>query len=161
MTPQQMTMSAYEEILPGKYDDAERMFLMALEELRGQATSDLHYTLGLTGLAQVYLLQDRFEEAETLFRQALSHYERDFVEDAYGRFSTLCHLGAVSLAKGTLEQSRAFYEQALELGERTLQDQQAVLAQACLRGYADVLHRLKLSSDAQAVENRIKSIMET
>jgi len=161
MTPQQLTITAYQAILPSQYEYAERLFLRAVDGLRPLASSDLHYALGLSGLGQVYLLQGRLEEAETVFRQALTHYERDFIDDAFGRFSTLCHLGSVKLAQGSLQESRFFYEQGLKVGEEDLMDQKIVLAHACLQGYADVLDQLSVVHEAQAIRNRIESILNS
>ena len=152
-------MIAGHATLRGEFEYAERMFRFALNKWQGQAKQDILYPGALTGLAQVYLLQGRLEEAEPLLQEALLRYEQDFVDDLFGRFSTLCDLGGVNLELGLPENARSFYEQALPLGEKALIDHPQVLAYGCLRGYAKVLRRLQLSSEAETVENRIRSVL--
>ena len=158
LTAEQKGQLGFQAFLQGDDEYAAVMLTMSIEELRERAGEDIYYTLCLTGLGQVRLNQERLEEAEALFQEALSHYQVSFKDDLFGRFSTLCYLGSVRSQKCLYDQARLFYERALDIGEAILAGEPVVLSHACLEGYADVLRRLNLDAEAQAVEDRIKAI---
>jgi len=151
---------AFRALLQGNYKYAADMFSLALKELRGQANEEIYYVLCLDGLGQAQLGHQLFAEAEASLGEALSLYENVFVDDSFGRFSVLCHLGLVNSRQGLYERARTFYGQALIIGEATLQSEPLVLVHACLEGYAYVLRKLNLDVDAKLMEARIEGILK-
>jgi tetratricopeptide (TPR) repeat protein len=149
----------FHALLQGNYDNAASMFSLAIEHLRAQANEEIYYALCLDGLGQALIGQQLFAEAEVPLRQALSLYEEKFLEDSFGRFSVLCHLGSANSEQELNDRAGMFYEQALTIGEKTLSDRPVVLAYACLEGYADVLWKLGRGAEATAIDERIKTIL--
>ena len=151
----------FHALLQGNYEYAADMFSLAIEHLRARANDEIYYALCLDGLGQARLGQQLFAEAETPLREALSLYENVFVDDSFGRFSVLCHLGSASSQQQSYDQACRFYEQALVIGETTLRDQPLVLVHGCLEGYTDVLRKLDREAEAELIDERIKAIVET
>jgi tetratricopeptide (TPR) repeat protein len=150
----------FHALLQGSYEYAAGMFSLAIEHLRSHANEEIYYALCLDGLGQARLGQQLFAEAEVPLREALSLYENVFVDDSFGRFSVLCHLGSATIHQESYNRALMFYEQALAIGETSLQDQPLVLAHGCLKGYADVLRKLDREAEAELIDERIKAILE-
>src|SRR5688572_20982161 len=124
----------FHALLQGNYEYAAGMFSEAIEHLRARANEEIYYALCLDGLGQARLGQQLFAEAEVPLQEALSLYEDVFVDDSFGRFSVLCHLGTATSEQQSYDRARVFYEQALEISKTTLRDQPQVLAFGCLEG---------------------------
>lgn len=152
---------AFNALLQGNNGYAADMFGQAINELRHMASEEIYYALCLDGFGQVRLNQLRFVEAEELFLEALSLYEKFFVTDLFGRFSVQCHLGLANSHQGLYDRARLFYERALAIGHISLENQPLVLVHGCLQGYADVLRKLSLEPDAELIEKRIKAILDS
>ena len=151
----------FHALLQGNYDYAADMFSQAIERLRSRAHEEIYYSLCLDGLGQARLGQRLFADAEAPLQEALSLYENVFVDDLFGRFSVLCHLGLAASQQQSFDRARVFYEQALSIGETTLEDQPMVLAYGCLEGYADVLRKLNREAEAKLIDEKIKAILRT
>jgi len=148
----------FHALLQGHYEKAAGMFSEAIEHLRAQATAEIYYALCLDGLGQARLGQQLFAEAEAPLEEALALYENVFMDDSFGRFSVLCHLGLAASRQQAYGRAQMLYERALTIGETALRDQPLVLAHGCLEGYADVLRELNREGDAKLLDERVKAI---
>ena len=60
----------------GRYADAEKLFLAALEEAKEFGPQDQRLATSLNNLASVYQAQGKYAEAEPLFKRALAIWEK-------------------------------------------------------------------------------------
>jgi tetratricopeptide (TPR) repeat protein len=148
----------FHALLQGDYATAAGRFSEAIEHLRAQANAEIYYALCLDGLGQARIGEQLFAKAEAPLEEALALYENVFVDDSFGKFSVLCHLGLAASRQQAYGRAQMFYEQALAIGETALRDQPLVLAHGCLEGYADALRGLNREGDAKLLDERVKAI---
>ncbi|KAI4299614.1 hypothetical protein L6164_033055 [Bauhinia variegata] len=110
-----------EFFLQGKLDEAEKLFLAALEEAKeGFGKRDPHVASACNNLAELYRVKRAFEKAEPLYNEAL-----DILKESYGyediRVGTTAHnVGQFFLGQRKLKEARGFYEIALKIKRRAL-----------------------------------------
>jgi tetratricopeptide (TPR) repeat protein len=105
----------------GKFDDAERMYLLALEtyELflpaQQKEMADLAYNL-----ANSYTLRGRFEKAEPMATKALRAYEESLGPDHHYTLDALANLANILNQQGKETEAERIHLQALERREKSL-----------------------------------------
>jgi tetratricopeptide (TPR) repeat protein len=105
----------------GRYDQAEPLFLQALE-LRKRLLGEDHPDIAtsLNNLAGLYYYQGRYDQAEPLYLQALELRKRLLGEDHPSVASSLNNLALLYESQGRYDQAEPLYLQALELRKRLL-----------------------------------------
>ncbi|KAK3381248.1 hypothetical protein B0H63DRAFT_434637 [Podospora didyma] len=105
----------------GKFDDAERMYVRALESYelflpaQQKEMADLAYNL-----ANFYTLRGRFEEAEPVVTKALRAYEESLGPDHHYTLDALANLANILNQQGKETEAEKTDLQALERKEKSL-----------------------------------------
>ncbi|CAN6444147.1 unnamed protein product [Victoria cruziana] len=107
--------------LKGKLDEAEKYFLLALEEAKeGFGEYDPHVASACNNLAEFYRVQKTYEKAEPLYLEAIGILEKSLgPEDVRVAFA-LHNLGSFYFLQHKLEDARICYEHALKIKGRVL-----------------------------------------
>ncbi|CAL0334818.1 unnamed protein product [Lupinus luteus] len=115
------TDKAREFFLQGKLDEAEKLFLSALQEAKeGFGQRDPHVASASNNLAELYRVRRAFDKAEPLYLEAINILEESFGPDDI-RVGTAAHnLGQFYLGQRKMEKARLNYERALKIKRRVL-----------------------------------------
>ncbi|GAB4827303.1 hypothetical protein Ancab_034190 [Ancistrocladus abbreviatus] len=115
------TDNGREFFMQGKLDEAEKLFLLAVEEAKeGFGEQDPHVASACNNLAELYRVRRAYDTAEPLYLKAIK-----ILEDSYGpedvRVGAAFHnMGKFYLMQHRLEQARVSYERALKIKGRVL-----------------------------------------
>ncbi|MDB9493155.1 tetratricopeptide repeat protein [Spirulina major CS-329] len=103
----------------GKYEEAEPLYLQALE-IVSRALGEDHPEVATTlnNLAGLYYVQGKYEQAEPLYLQALEIVSRALGEDHPEVATTLNNLAELYRVQGKYEQAEPLFLQALEMKRR-------------------------------------------
>ena len=115
--PPTASVSGIEALLEGRYGDAEKLLLATLQRAERVHPESLEHARALIDLAELYRTQARYEEAEPLFRRAISLLERgdDSARGALAR--PLNSLALVYRAQGLYERAEPLCHRALAILE--------------------------------------------
>ncbi|KAI5648098.1 hypothetical protein M9H77_34103 [Catharanthus roseus] len=115
------TDSARDYFLRGNLDEAEKLFLSALQEAKeGFGERDAHVASACNNLAELYRVKKEFGKAEPLYLEAINILEESFGPDDVRVAAALHNLGQFYLIQRKLEQARSCYERALKIKRRIL-----------------------------------------
>ncbi|XP_076942906.1 uncharacterized protein LOC143612940 [Bidens hawaiensis] len=119
----------------GKLEDAERLFIGALEEARqGFGERDPHVASACNNLAELYRVKKAFHKAEPLYLEAINILEESYGLEDIRVGAALHNLGQFYLIQKELDRARACYERALKIKRRVLGEGHA--------DYAETVHHL-------------------
>ncbi|KAH1196752.1 Nephrocystin-3 [Glycine max] len=105
----------------GKLDEAEKLFLSAIEEAKeGFGEKDLHVASACNNLAELYRVKKAFDKAEPLYLEAINILEESFGPDDVRVGVAVHNLGQFYLGQRKLEEARVSYERALKIKRRVL-----------------------------------------
>jgi tetratricopeptide (TPR) repeat protein len=124
----------------GKYEEAEPLFLSALEmykRLLGEEHLDV--AASLNNLAELYRSQGKYEEAEPLYRSALEMYKRLLGEEQPHIATILNNLALLYYSQGKYEEAEPLYRSALEKRKRLLGEEHPNVATS-LNNLAGLYH---------------------
>ncbi|MEO8605194.1 MAG: tetratricopeptide repeat protein [bacterium] len=115
--PPQLSRSGIDALLEGRFGDAEKLLVAALQRAERQQPDSLEFARALSDLADLYRTQARYEEAEPLFRRAIALLERrgDGARAMLAR--PLNSLALVYRAQGLYERAEPLCRQALTILE--------------------------------------------
>ena len=151
----------------GNFQEAEQLLRIAVE--KAESAGDLHWRLAtsLNNLAEVYRLQDRFDEAEALYRRASQIDEKLFEANSTERSAPLRESGsrrlkisygdpASDLASdlnnlALLCDAQGRYSEAISLFRRAIRIAESVLI---LRNFAETLRHAGQADEAAEVDSR-------
>ncbi|XP_019250731.1 PREDICTED: kinesin light chain 3 isoform X2 [Nicotiana attenuata] len=115
------TDSGRDLFLQGKLEEAEKLFLSALQEAKeGFGDRDPHVASAYNNLAELYRVKKAFNKAEPMYLEAISILEESFGQDDVRVGAALHNLGQFYLMQRKLEQARGVYERALKIKRRVL-----------------------------------------
>lgn len=115
------TDSGRDYFLQGKLEDAERMFLSALQEAKeGFGERDPHVASALNNLAELYRVKKAYDKAEPIYMEAVKILEESFGLEDVRVAAALHNLGQFYLVQRKLEDARLCYERALKIKGRVL-----------------------------------------
>jgi tetratricopeptide (TPR) repeat protein len=109
--------SAYEK---GQYGEAIREYKAALDQAESFGFKDPRFAATLNQLGEVFRAQGRYEEAEPLFRQALTLQEQTFGPRNHQVAKTLNNLAALYTAQGKLAEAEKQCRRAIQIQEALL-----------------------------------------
>ncbi|KAL5164229.1 Nephrocystin-3 [Glycine soja] len=105
----------------GKLDEAEKLFLSAIEEAKeGFGEKDPHVASACNNLAELYRVKKAFDKAEPLYLEAINILEESFGPDDVRVGVAVHNLGQFYLGQRKLEEARVSYERALKIKRRVL-----------------------------------------
>ncbi|CAJ2640699.1 unnamed protein product [Trifolium pratense] len=110
-----------ELFLQGKLDDAERLFVAAIQEAKeGFGEQDPHVASACNNLAELYRVKKAFDKAEPLYLEAIKILEESFGPDDVRVAVAVHNLGQFYVGQRMLEKARVSYERALKIKRRVL-----------------------------------------
>jgi tetratricopeptide (TPR) repeat protein len=111
-----------------RYSDAEKEFLMALQKAEKLGSYDPRLARTLNDLAAVYSTQEKYAEAEPLYRRALEILERGEGAEQPDTATSLNNLAVLYDTQGRYSEAEALYRRALAIDEKTLGSEHADIA---------------------------------
>lgn len=115
------TDSGRDLFLQGKLEEAEKLFLSALQEAKeGFGDRDPHVASAYNNLAELYRVKKAFDKAEPMYLEAIVILEESFGQEDVRVAAALHNLGQFYLMQRKLEQARGVYERALKIKRRVL-----------------------------------------
>ncbi|XP_049372020.1 uncharacterized protein LOC125836907 [Solanum verrucosum] len=115
------TDSGRDLFLQGKLEEAEKLFLSALQEAKeGFGDRDPHVASAYNNLAELYRVKKAFDKAEPMYLEAIIILEESFGQEDVRVAAALHNLGQFYLMQRKLEQARGVYERALKIKRRVL-----------------------------------------
>ncbi|XP_043696154.1 uncharacterized protein LOC122646632 isoform X2 [Telopea speciosissima] len=160
------TDNARDLFLQGKLDEAERYFLLALQEAKqGFGDRDPHVASACNNLAELYRVKKLFDKAEPLYLEAINILEESFGPEDIRVGAALHNLGQYYLVQRKLEEARTCYERALKVlylqgkekdAEALIQDSIRILEEGGLGESAICLRRLRHFSQMFLKSNRVE-----
>nr|GMC59710.1 kinesin light chain 3 isoform X1 [Ipomoea batatas] len=115
------TDSGRDLFLQGKLEDAEKLFLAAIQEAKeGFGDRDSHVASACNNLAELYRVKKELDKAEPLYLEAISILEESFGHDDIRVGAALHNLGQFYLVQQNLEQARVCYELIVQIKRRVL-----------------------------------------
>ncbi|KAK7379227.1 hypothetical protein VNO80_04682 [Phaseolus coccineus] len=105
------TDKAREFFQQGKLDEAEKLFLSAIQEAKeGFGEQDPHVASACNNLAELYRVKKAFDKAEPLYLEAINILEESFGPDDVRVGVAVHNLGQFYLGQQKLEEARVNYE---------------------------------------------------
>ncbi|KAK9069408.1 hypothetical protein SSX86_011311 [Deinandra increscens subsp. villosa] len=145
------TDSGRDLFLQGKLEDAERLFMGALEEARqGFGERDPHVASACNNLAELYRVKKACDKAEPLYLEAVNILEESYGHEDIRVGAALHNLGQFYLVQKELDGARACYERALKIKRRVLGEGHADYAETMYH-LGKVLHLQGKGNDAEAL----------
>ncbi|XP_023771966.1 uncharacterized protein LOC111920622 isoform X1 [Lactuca sativa] len=139
--------------LQGKLEDAERLFMGALQEAKeGFGERDPHVASACNNLAELYRVKKAFDKAEPLYLDAISILEESYGHDDIRVGAALHNLGQFYLIKNELDKAHACYERALKIKRRVLGEGHA--------DYAETMYHLGKVLDLQGNEKDAEALIK-
>ncbi|MDI9257182.1 hypothetical protein [Flavobacterium sedimenticola] len=109
-----------------KYDDAKRLSLEVIEELKGQNDSTGTLGLAYNSLGNLYEIEKEYADSERFYQLALAEFEKRnniaYLPSSYLKF------GEMAQKKGQKESSLNYFQKALALAEKSQNKQAQVFA---------------------------------
>ena len=151
--------AGYDALQDGRHGEAEEFFLTAAEYAEYFEPDDLRRAATLNNLADLFVIEGRFGEAELLFRGAT-----DVIELALGLdhpdVATQLHAVATFYAdQGIDVEAEPLYERAVAIREAGLGRENPVTAES-LAGLAASYYRQGFHIEAEPLYQRVLSVME-
>ncbi|CAH9106146.1 unnamed protein product [Cuscuta europaea] len=148
------TDSGRDLFLQGKLEDAEKLFLAAIEEAKeGFGERDSHVASACNNLAELYRVKKEFGKAEPLYLEAISILEESFGQDDIRVGAALHNLGQFYLVQRNLNQARVSYERSLKIKRRVLGEAHP--------DYADTMYHLGTVLRIQGKEDSEDLVLES
>ncbi|KAM0034081.1 putative tetratricopeptide-like helical domain superfamily [Helianthus debilis subsp. tardiflorus] len=145
------TDSGRDLFFQGKLEDAERLFIGALEEARqGFGERDPHVASACNNLAELYRVKKAFDKAEPLYLEAINILEESYGLEDIRVGAALHNLGQFYLVQKKLDGASACYERALKIKRRVLGEAHADYAETMYH-LGKVLHLQGNGKDAEAL----------
>jgi tetratricopeptide (TPR) repeat protein len=137
--------------------DAQALAEWALQvrEADSKAKPDVLFQ-SLFLLAEIHLVQDHSDKAETLFARALDLQQKALGPDHYQIALTLDDMATVSVKLKKFTEAETFYRRAIAIHEKIAPGQSIALAET-LEHYAALLRLMNRTADAVTCETRARA----
>ena len=140
--------TGYNAYQDGRYEEAESLLLEALRRSNDFPETDLRRVTTLTTLAELYLVQSRQQDTETLYRQALTILEQTLDGNDFRLTVHLIKMAEFYLERNILSEAESLYERAVLILERDRGEMDIDLAIA-RAGLADTYYQNGFFSEAE------------
>ncbi|CAM8982541.1 unnamed protein product [Rhodiola kirilowii] len=142
-----------ELFLQGKIEEAEKFFLLAIQEAReGFGERDPHVASSCNNLAELYRVRKMLDKAEPLYLEAIVILEQSFGPEDIRLGVAYHNIGQFYIAQRKLEEARTFYERALKIKGRVLGREH--------RDFADTMYHLGTVLYLQGEESDSATLVE-
>ncbi|CAM8975531.1 unnamed protein product [Rhodiola kirilowii] len=142
-----------ELFLQGKIEEAEKFFLLAIQEAReGFGERDPHVASSCNNLAELYRVRKMLDKAEPLYLEAIDILEQSFGPEDIRLGVAYHNIGQFYIAQRKLEEARKFYERALKIKGRVLGREH--------RDFADTMYHLGTVLYLQGEESDSATLVE-
>ena len=101
-----------------RYAEAEKQFKAAIEEAEKFGPGDTRLATSLSYLAEVYVVQQKYAEAEPLYQRALEIREKAKGPEHHDVLVSLNNLAAVYYVHGKYAEAESFYKRSLSILEK-------------------------------------------
>nr|XP_043621803.1 protein KINESIN LIGHT CHAIN-RELATED 3 isoform X2 [Erigeron canadensis] len=155
------TDNARDLFLQGKLEDAERLFVGALEQAKqGFGIRDPHVASSCNNLAELYRVKKAFDKAEPLYLEAISILEASYGDEDIRVGAALHNLGQFYLVQKKVDEALTCYERALKIKRRALGEGHADYAETMYH-LGKVLYLKGNAKDAEVlIKDSIRIIEE-
>lgn len=137
--------------LQGKLEDAERLFVGALQEAKeGFGERDPHVASACNNLAELYRVKKAFDKAEPLYLEAINILEESYGHEDIRVGAALHNLGQFYLLQKKLDGAHACYKRSLKIKRQVLGEGHADYAETMYH-LGKVLYLQGNRKDAEAL----------
>ena len=133
--------------------EAERLFLLAVQEAEREGPSSPHLLVSMQGLGMLYSQQKKYAEAEQTFERAVTLAEEIFGPDDPRMWESLAGLMHVYVAQKKWPEAEALYRRGIAIFERHPESDK-VFVPTLLEGLAMVLKAQGRYEEAEATLRR-------
>lgn len=151
--------AGYDAFQDGRFSEAEDLLLTALDQTESLAPDDVRRATTRTTLADLYLAQARYGEAEVLYRQGLSVMELALDPDHLDLASHLVRMAEFYIDQGVYPEAEPLYERAVAIAEAALGRDHPDVGTA-LAGLASIHYTQGLLAEAEPLFERSLFILE-
>ena len=141
------------------YLEAEKQFVIALNETREFSIDDWRLTQTLSNLAEIYRVQAKHSQATPHYRRLVEISEEISGQDHPSTAAHLNNLAGNFRAQGMPEKAEPFYKRSLEIWEKKLGPDSS-LVHFALNNYVAVLRELGRNTEVKQYQSRMKEIDE-
>jgi tetratricopeptide (TPR) repeat protein len=137
-----------------QFDEAEKLFLLALEEAEKFPSNLEEREMSYAGLGEFYRQRGDYVKAEPFLRKVLVLNETEFGESSPHLISGFAYLAGFYDEWGRTVEAERLYQRALAIGEETLDR----AADEALKKYGAFLDRNNRSPEAREIDAKIEDI---
>lgn len=141
----------------GKLEEAESMWLAAMEETEDFSEDDPRRATTLEGLAEAYFRQGKHSSAEQCCRQVLRIYERALGTDHPDVGVTANNLAMLLHAQRKYADAEPLYKQALNIRQKALGNNHPDVIRL-LESYADLLMKTHREEEARHLRRTVQGM---
>ncbi len=139
------------------YAEAEKLLLAALKEAEKFGNQDPRLPTSLNNLAELYLTQGKYAQAEPLYQRALAIREKALGPEHPDVATSLNNRALLYDEQGKYAQAEPLYQRALAVLEKALGPEHPQVA-TVLENYATLLRKLSRDAEADEMEARAQAI---
>lgn len=143
----------------GRYTEAERLHLAAIQEAEKHPSGATRMATSLNNLAMLHAATGRYQDAESRLKRALTIYENALGPDHPETASILVNLGSVYYEQERYPDAAAAYRRSLPILENALGPDHPVIV-TTLNNLAEVYRRRENYSEAEALYRRVLVILD-
>ena len=141
----------------GRYAEAEKLFVAALEEAEKFGEHDSRLALSHLALGRVYQELGHYTQAEPIYKRGLAIQEKALGPEHPKVATSLNNLGFLYEEQGKYTLAEPPYQRALAIYEKSLGSEHLQVAQG-LGNYADLLRKMDRDAEAEKMEARAEAI---
>jgi len=137
------------------YLEAEKQFLIALNETEEFLNDDWRLTQTLTNLAEVYRVQAKYAQATPHLKRLVEISEEVFGSNHPNVAAHLNNLAGNFRTQGMLTEAEPLYKRSLDIWEKNLgRDSSLVLF--AVKNYVDILQEMGRTAEAERYQSHLK-----
>jgi len=141
----------------GRYADAAKLFLVALEQAEEFGLQDPRLATSLNNLAELYRVQGKYAETEPLYKWSLAIREKVLGPEHPDVGESLNNLALLYQTQGKYDEAEPLYKRSLSIWKMALGPEHPHVATS-LENYAALLRKMNREAEAVEMEALAKAI---
>ncbi len=141
----------------GRYADAAKLFLVALEQAEEFGLQDPRLATSLNNLAELYRVQGKYAETEPLYKWSLAIREKVLGPEHPDVGESLNNLALLYQTQGKYDEAEPLYKRSLSIWKMALGPEHPHVATS-LENYAALLRKMNREPEAVEMEALAKAI---